>query len=493
MERSELLEKYKFGLQCARNYWVLSKPTGISDEEFDKIEEQARLEGLELRDEVFKELVGTRSPNANYITPVGKIKAKGKLYDSLKEFINSWTGGKLLWSPKYDGSSIVAYFNEDGECNRVVTAGGTNRSGEGIDQTWKLRKYFPKLNSDYRIMAIQCECLVDLNDYFDRARQKANGLVNSKDMEDEVERLICIRGFRYFITPDSSFNTSEINYHDVLDEDIIPRVSNSYGIKFSMAQAFTNEELLNIDPEIINGDELPTNTGKFNFDGFVAYDSKGNLVTAIKSHDGGKQESTVIKCMRWNNQLPKGKDGWSLNVELNPPVEVKGSLVRKPSSGGVPRALKEGLSVGALVTVCLSGSTIPYVEVITPGNGDMQYPTCSCGYKMSDKDIFGSNVKCGNPKCSERKNRIMEYLNSIDIFSSIDFNRLFIIDRFDFNKKISDRDKFYNDMYDIIEHNLGVDKMIELVSSLGMTSLQLKNLNLVSIPVYESLVDLFYL
>ena len=48
-------------------------------------------------------------------------------------------------------------------------------------------------------------------------------------------------------------------------------------------------------------------------------------------------------------------------------------------------------------------------------------------------------------------------------------------------------------MYDIIEHNLGVDKMIELVSSLGMTSLQLKNLNLVSIPVYESLVDLFYL
>lgn len=79
MERSELLEKYKFGLQCARNYWVLSKPTGISDEEFDKIEEQARLEGLELRDEVFRELAGTRYKNADYITQVSKIKAKTNL------------------------------------------------------------------------------------------------------------------------------------------------------------------------------------------------------------------------------------------------------------------------------------------------------------------------------------------------------------------------------------------------------------------------------
>ena len=448
---------------------------------------EARLDGLELRDEVFKELVGTRSPNANYITPVGKIKAKGKLYDSLKEFINSWTGGKLLWSPKYDGSSIVAYFNEDGECNRVVTAGGTNRSGEGIDQTWKLRKYFPKLNPDYRIMAIQCECLVDLNDYFDRARQKANGLVNSKDMEDEVERLICIRGFRYFITPDSSFNTSEINYHDVLDEDIIPRVSNSYGIKFSMAQAFTNEELLNIDPEIINGDELPTNTGKFNFDGFVAYDSKGNLVTAIKSHDGGKQESTVIKCMRWNNQLPKGKDGWSLNVELNPPVEVKGSLVRKPSSGGVPRALKEGLSVGALVTVCLSGSTIPYVEVITPGNGDMQYPTCSCGYVMSDKDIFGSNLKCGNNNCNERLERMYEYLKGCESIDKVDYNRLFIIDRFDFNKKILDRSEFDSKVINIISNDYGYESLRDLVLILGLSKLQEKNLNLVVRPAYRAL------
>lgn len=487
MDKEQLLKKHAFGLECARKYWVLSQPTGISDVEFDKLELEARLDGLELRDEVFKELVGTRSPNANYITPVGKIKAKGKLYDSLKEFINSWTGGKLLWSPKYDGSSIVAYFNEDGECNRVVTAGGTNRSGEGIDQTWKLRKYFPKLNPDYRIMAIQCECLVDLNDYFDRARQKANGLVNSKDMEDEVERLICIRGFRYFITPDSSFNTSEINYHDVLDEDIIPRVSNSYGIKFSMAQAFTNEELLNIDPEIINGDELPTNTGKFNFDGFVAYDSKGNLVTAIKSHDGGKQESTVIKCMRWNNQLPKGKDGWSLNVELNPPVEVKGSLVRKPSSGGVPRALKEGLSVGALVTVCLSGSTIPYVEVITPGNGDMQYPTCSCGYAMSDKDIFGSNLKCGNNNCNERLERMYEYLKDCESIDKVDYNRLFIIDRFDFNKKILDRSEFDSKVINIISNDYGYESLRDLVLILGLSKLQEKNLNLVVRPAYRAL------
>ena len=255
-----------------------------------------------------------------------------------------------------------------------------------------------------------------------------------------------------------------------------------------MAQAFTNEELLNIDPEIINGDELPTNTGKFNFDGFVAYDSKGNLVTAIKSHDGGKQESTVIKCMRWNNQLPKGKDGWSLNVELNPPVEVKGSLVRKPSSGGVPRALRENITPGALVSVCLAGSTIPKVDkVFRPGNGDMQYPTCSCGYVMSDKDIFGSNLKCGNDNCNERLERMYEYLKGCESIDKVDYNRLFIIDRFDFNKKILDRSEFDSKVINIISNDYGYESLRDLVLILGLSKLQEKNLNLVVRPAYRAL------
>jgi hypothetical protein len=482
MERSELLEKYKFGLQCARNYWVLSKPTGISDEEFDKIEEQARLEGLELRDEVFRELAGTRYKNADYITQVSKIKAKTNLYDAIKNYSIESNDIKILWTPKYDGSSIVSYFNDKGLCYRVVTAGGNNRSGEGIDQTWKLRKYFPKLDPDLKIKAIQCECLVDLNSYSDRARQKANGLVNSKDMEDEVDRLLCIRGFRYFT------DNPKPTYYNNLNSGLIPSVKNDYGIKFSMGQAFTTEELLSINSDIINGDELPTNTGKFNFDGFVAYDEYGNLITAIKSHDGGKQEASSIESMIWNNQLSKGKDGWSLNVKLNPPVEVKGSLIRKPSSGGVPRALRDGISIGALVTVCLSGSTIPYIEVLKPGNGDMQYPNCSCGYQMSSKDIFGSNIKCGNPNCSERYNRMVDYLSSISSIDEIDYNRLFIIDRFDFNKKIVNKLVFNESIMNIIINDLGVDKLEELITSnCKLSGLQLKNLKLVILPSYNSL------
>ena len=482
MNKEQLLIKHAFGLECARKYYVLSEPTGISDAEYDKLEELARLDGIELRDEAFKELVGTRYPNADYITSVNKIKAKGDLYDSISEFINKNSSLNIIWTPKYDGSSVVAYFNEKGECHRVVTAGGNNRTGEGIDQTWKLRRYFPKLNPDLKIKAIQCECLVNLEDYIDRARQKANGLINSKDMDEEVDRLICIRGFRYFS------ENPNLNYYNILNSGIIPSVSNDYGIKFSMAQAYTSQELMSMDPSVINGDELVTNTGKFNFDGFVAYDSNGVLISAVKSHDGGKQESTFVRAMRWNNQVSKGKDGWSLNVELNPAVEVKGSMVRKPSSGGVPRAIKDGLSVGAIVTVCLSGSTIPYVEVLKPGNGDMDYPTCSCGYQMSENDIFGSNLKCGNPNCSERLERMDSYLKDLDDISQVDYNRLFVIDRFDFNKKLSDRENFDSEVLNILYKGLGEDKLKELIlSNCNLSNLQRKNLDLVIYPAYRSL------
>ena len=40
MDKEQLLKKHAFGLECARKYWVLSQPTGISDVEFDRLEDQ---------------------------------------------------------------------------------------------------------------------------------------------------------------------------------------------------------------------------------------------------------------------------------------------------------------------------------------------------------------------------------------------------------------------------------------------------------------------
>ena len=61
----EILIKHSKGLEAARNYWVLNLPTGLSDREFDVLEEQARLDGLELRDYVCSEIQGLRSENAD--------------------------------------------------------------------------------------------------------------------------------------------------------------------------------------------------------------------------------------------------------------------------------------------------------------------------------------------------------------------------------------------------------------------------------------------
>jgi hypothetical protein len=486
----ELLKKHKEVLDAARKYWVENVPTGLTDEEYDKLEKEAQKDGIEPRNVVTEGQ--KRTKNADYLTKVPKIRVK--LGDSMKstiQKIHDENQGKVYWNLKYDGSSTAWYF-ENGECVRVVTAGGDNLTGMGVDQTAKLSKYAPKV--DPRIKCLHCEVLVSLDhEGVSRNRQKANGLINStkEQLLDEIDELLNIRVFRYF----SDYKID--NPIEFLRS--IEMTKNSSGdIKFAPCQIFSTEELLSLDDKVLEGVETITNTGTFQFDGFVAYSSEtGEVITAVKSDHGGVDELSEVVEMLWNNQVGKGKDGWSLNVKLDPPAEVKGSTIRKPSSGGVPTAIKKNITVGARVKVGLAGGTIPKVtEVVQGGNGDMCYPTCKCGYQMSEKNIFGSNLKCGNPDCEERYERMMKYLSTVSDPDNIDFNRFLVIDRFDFNKKLdpSDQLDLVNNLFLIVSSDeLGPDHFKQMLESyIHPTGLQKKMLDLVSIPAYRAIKDTYF-
>ena len=114
------------------------------------------------------------------------------------------------------------------------------------------------------------------------------------------------------------------------------------------------------------------------------------------------------------------------------PVKINGCIVKKPSAGSVGKMVKKNVTPGATVGIIMANSTIPMIgDVFSPGNGDFQWPSCGCGYKMSEKDVYGSLLKCGNPMCSERLGRMRSYVSSLgNIMADLDLNKLLVIDRF---------------------------------------------------------------
>lgn len=508
-----LMKKHAIGIQAAMNYYVYSQPTGIDDSYYDYLEVEARKDGIELRDYATQFIQGRRSMNASYITKIEKKQVSGNMCEALKEAKAKDYPGIQFWIPKYDGSSLAAYYDPTrGKCIRVVTVGGTNLGSEGIDQTEKLGKYFPDLPGT-GIIALQCECLVSLEHGLgEKSRQKANGLVcssytplsfeefkfgqgtkkeyekylekfkfNFQEVKDEIDKFINIRCFRYYIDSSYSSNFKTQTYQEILQS--LPVVYNSAGdIKFCGGFVFTELK------EFIEKDIWTTPTGTFLIDGVVGYTKEGTCVKAFKYKSAGRGETTDVLGIKWNDQSSKGKDSWSANALITP-IKVRGTEIKKPTVGSIKKMIDSGLSKGAKITVILANSTIPQVsQVIQPGNGDFEWPTCECGYKIGPLDIYGALVKCGNPECIKRETRMRSYLMKCSNFMEIDLNRLLILDRFDWSKK-TNSPTILPDLLKIIQEDQGIDTFITYIGSFLSTEAQKRNLTLVAKPAYKTLLE----
>lgn len=481
----ELLKKHEFVIKCAVDYYVKNVPTGISDEKYDELEKAALADGIDVRKIAMSKIRGNRVRN-RYITGVPKTYTDGSMYQAIMEFYNSDECPKDAYiEPKYDGSSIAVYFN-DGVPYQVVTCGGSNKTSDegGVDRTAKFLRFIPPVPP--YVKAIQCEVLTDARTN-DRPRQYANGLVTSegKYTEEEIAERLRIRCFRYYSDEPYEFMDTMIKINE------IPFTVNDQN--FRVGRIMSVSQFLELMPqEVVDSQKSVEYDGStFLIDGYVFYRSNGEVIKAIKFKNAGGQEAVEVDHIRWND-LSANKDGFSANVILKTPVEIRGSNVYKPSSNGVNNLLKNNISSGAMVSVTLRGSTIPCVDkVFSPGNGDFNWPVCKCGTQLGPNDVYGNNLKCPNLMCSCRYERMTNYLlggwfNFDDIRT---YNGLFIIDRFDFAKKIKDAEGFSNEFHNIIRNDLGYLRLQELIMSLGLSSLQAKNLDLVIRPAYNALLN----
>lgn len=480
---TKILEKWKLLIQAAKNYYIDSVPTGYTDFEYDTMEKSALEEdNFSVRDYVFDTyLKGVKTEN-HYIEKFTKTKVEGKtMLEAIKEI-----GPNDYWDLKYDGCSIAIYpDSKTGKPMRIVTVGNSNRSSLGVDQTWKLMKFMPK-SFPKGIVAIQCEALIDLTRLPEgvdpeRARQAVNGQINGKkeDVIEDVNNFLTLRAYRYY-TDDTVQGKaiSSMDYRTVLESFQTVYSPKDGHIMFAPADVFTVKELVGKE-NYCESDTTITTTGTFLNDGWVQYTNTGNCLGALKFAGAGSTTETLIKTnvkgIQWNDQTSKGKDSWSANVLIDP-VVLHGSTVKKPSAGSVSKLVEKNITPGATVSVIMANSTIPMIgECFSPGNGDFNWPICNCGYQMSNKDVYGSLLKCGNPLCTERLDRMRKYINSlIDVKTELDLNKFLVIDRF----KWESTDVDINFLLGYVEKDDEVGYYNYLISFMN-TPLRTSNMNLV--------------
>jgi len=488
-----IIEKWQVLINACIDYYINHVPTGLSDSYFDELEKAAwEQDQFNARLYVFENYSkGTKVQN-NYIEKINKTKVSGMtMMEAIVEFQKK-IGKKVYADLKYDGSSIAIYVDPtNGKPLQEVTVGNIHtidRAGgsePGIDQTWKLHSFLPSLFPK-GIVAIQAEALIDYTrlDNPETARQRANGLINSKYCDTS---LLTLRAYRYY-TDDSPAGIAlrNMDYRDVLKSFEIVRDNTGY-IKFAPADVFTVEELGSV-PDYTESDHTTTSTGSFLNDGWVMYDEHGICLGALKFAGAGSSSESVIKTTArgiiWNNNISKGKDSWSANIKIDP-VTIKGVTIKKPSAGSVGKMVKNNITPGAEVSIILANSTIPMIgECFVPGNGDFSWPKCSCGWQLSEKDVFGSLLKCGNPMCTERLERMRKYLAGITNFSDIDLNKYLIIDRFKWEDTSVDLGK----IEELVRSNNKIGLHDYLISFMG-TELQKRTLDLVWQPAWEALYE----
>lgn len=495
MVEERILIKWEGLINACKAYYIDSLPTGMLDSEFDALEARAAQEdNFFVRDYVFQTYAkGVRSQNS-YIEKFKKYKVEGKtMIETMMEFeMQNPDKGPLFYNLKYDGTSLALYLDpKTGKPRRIVTVGNLNLSNQGIDQTWKLINFVPK-KFPLGIVAIQMEAVIDTDRMIDtdssKARQKANGLINSKYCDSEINNLLTLRAYRYY-TDDSVEGEAIKNtpYSEVL-KSFQTTVSPIDGhVLFAPADVWSLSDLLNF-PGYTETDHTRTSNGMFLNDGWVMYDKEGNCLGALKYSGAGENtelNKTKVLGIQWNSQLSKGKDSWSANILIEP-VTIKGCIVRKPSAGSVSKLISKNITPGAEVSVILANSTIPMIgDVYSPGNGDYQWPTCSCGYTLSEKDTYGSLLKCGNPMCSERIERMKTYLRTLggDI-TKLDLNKFLVIDRFKWETttiRLGELLKTVEDM--------DYEGYYKYLDSFLTTALQKRNLNLVAPSSFNCLRD----
>ncbi len=285
-------------------------------------------------------------------------------------------------TPKFDGSSVVVYF-KDGELERVVSRGDDKK---GFLNTNKLKgKVSDSKNKDYYL----AEAVVSLED---GGRAKANGLINSRHKQEDVDKYLTLIPFDY-----QGESNPDI---EVTDYKVFERLRAKGEYEYQ-------------------GKVYPC-------DGVVVYPNKGKL-KILKRHYSEIKLSNILD-VKWD---PSENSGVIHPVAIIDTVELDGTNVSKVSLGNYEQCVKAGIHIGQKVSVIKANMTIPQIYSFDSTNqvmSNLYMNNLSCDHCGSRLVRLGNDVICAHPNCSffdkllkkrilelELNNKYAEYLDLVSI------------------------------------------------------------------------------
>lgn len=345
-----------------------------SDKEYDELEKKLGVKGISLVD------FGDQKIRNNNVEK--KMKKITGVEDFEKEVRDTLfkLNCKYFINYKYDGSAIRAEYR-NGKLDRIKS---TPDEETCLDVTDKFRNFFPE-EVDEDIVSIRGEVITDPKEFGQKARNKANGLLCSKYLTDEINLYAQVRVYNL------EFKDGEYNFMRLYNS--LNKLQNTD--KFKVAERLKNSEIptssIVVSP---SGDSVLV-------DGIVVYSEKEFF--AIKFYFTDIQQTT-IKDVYWGYNE---KNGSYTPTYIIDKVELNEKSIKKVATGGVANMLKIG-GIGTKVYVILSKMTIPKVYTnetykIENKTEDYGNHVCACGNPLDlINDCYGSTLKCSDPKCSQR-------------------------------------------------------------------------------------------
>lgn len=302
-------------------------------------------------------------------------------------------------TPKYDGSSGVIYYS-DGKLDSIASMG--NKS-VGINQTDKLKHLVPNEVSP-EISFLRFELLVDSRKY-ENARGKANGLMNSKYLEDEIDSLVTL----------VVFQGCDI-YGNLIDVNRLRNIPEKYRTPKDAPYFIISPEVQDIELLDERGfSRIVTDNYDFQFciDGIVYSKDSSYMDNWCYKYDYLLSGITTVNDIYWSET---NGEGYTPVLSLEP-INLDNKWMYNVSTNGVPNLLYYGCGVGSEIEVAFSKMTIPKI-ISVKKTTEITFPKCSCGNQLTKDNIQGALIRCMDPECSHklelRESWMKNYLDDKD-------------------------------------------------------------------------------
>lgn len=381
----------------------------------------------EISDELFDNLVDQLrqlNPHSKVLTTGwgfevkgNKVKHKYSHIGSLdkcknyQEIPDRFKFKKIFISPKLDGLSAVAYYEEG-----VLVKGITRGNGiEGKDITDKLIKILGKeiedksftgaVRGELIISKINWQNILTKNPDLIAPRNFAAGIINRKDIDPDIEYIdmVVYKIVGQENTP-IKIDRNEIllwlshNFKRCVPIYYYPQLNenswNEYHLQtFEVFKEFGYE----LDGLVLTNEEVIYN-----------YNTYGYMYDEAAFKFQADSQVTTIKEIEWT----LSRTDRLVPVAIVEQVELSGALVNRCTCNNAKMVQDLGLGKGAEVEICRSGEVIPkIIGIVNPVNEELPDICPICKESLLWE---GVDLKCNNPNCENKEaSNLQQWCESI--------------------------------------------------------------------------------